>query len=90
MQRQWLAQVGELPLEILESPYRSIIDPIITYLKQLEIDNPGQRITVVLPTPVARRFISGWLFDQVSHPLRQALREDASCALTSLPYPLEI
>lgn len=90
LQEQWQAQVGEQPLEILESPYRSIIDPIISYLKQLEIDNPGQRITVVLPTPVARKFISGWLFDQVSHPLRNALRKDGSCALTSLPYPLEI
>jgi hypothetical protein len=30
------------------------------------------------------------LFDQVSHPLRNALRKDGSCALTSLPYPLEI
>jgi hypothetical protein len=55
---------NSIPLEILESPYRSLIEPLDRYLSQLQRDNPGTVISLVIPefitsNPFANVFLHG-------------------------------
>ncbi len=45
---QWQKYFPEVPLIVLASPYRSLVQPIMDYLDEFQKEHPDQTITVVI------------------------------------------
>ncbi|NLN79046.1 MAG: APC family permease, partial [Armatimonadetes bacterium] len=62
-----------VPLVILESPYRSVIGPVLAYLEQVKKERPNYVVTVVLPEFVPRKWWHKLLHNQSGLFLKIAL-----------------
>ena len=49
LRNTWERWHSDIPLLILETPYRSFISPLLAYIDALDGKTPGSLITVVLP-----------------------------------------
>jgi amino acid transporter len=88
-QRKW-EQIGtDIPLILIESPYRALIGPLMSYLDEVEKQRPGDTITVVLPEFVAHHMWEHILHNQTALRLKAALLFRPGTVVTSVPYHLE-
>ena len=88
LRERWNEVIPEIPIVIIESPYRSFIAPILAYIDALDRSHPGETITVVLPELVPRHFWQGILHNQSALPLRKALLSRPNTVVMSIPYRL--
>ena len=89
--RGYWSQWGDhLPLEVLVSPYRAVVGPLVRYLESLHRKAPGLTITVVLPEIVTRRRHHQWLHSHVAVRLRRALRPLPKVVVTTIPFHVGI
>ena len=72
MQRRWHKLFPDIPLEVLPSPYRAVIEPLVDYMDTF-VREEGDYVTVVLPEFVAAHWWQGLLHNQVARALRIAL-----------------
>jgi amino acid transporter len=93
MRRRWERQVPGVPLVIVESPYRAIVEPIVAYLDVLEQTNPTDAeapITiVVLPEYVAKHWWDRVLYNQTARRLKAALVGREHTVIADVPYRRE-
>jgi len=90
-QEQWQRQLPEVPLVILDSPYRSLIDPVLDFVRQFEIDHRKDRhkfCTIVLPVFVTRHRWENLLHNQSTISLRSALRAQGTRVVTTVGFYL--
>jgi hypothetical protein len=88
---QWLRQLPEVPLVILESPYRSLVEPVVNFVKQFESDHHKDRqrfCMIVLPVFVTRHRWENLLHNQSTILLRQALRARGTRVVTTVGFYL--
>jgi amino acid transporter len=87
---RWERQVPGVPLVIVESPYRAIVEPIVAYLDVLDRAWPPDKeepITiVVLPEYVARHWWDRLLYNQVARRLKAALLGREHTVIADVPY----
>jgi amino acid transporter len=90
---QWDAQLGDVPLVIVESPYRTVINPLLTYLDVLDHTWPEGKekpVTfVVIPEFVARSWWERILYNQSARRLRSALLGRPHTVVVNVPYRRE-
>ncbi len=93
LREQWDKQLNEVPLVIVESPYRALIGPLLAYLDVLDEMWPQEKekpITfVVIPEFVARSWWERILFNQSAQRLRQALLGRPHTVVVNVPYRRE-
>jgi amino acid transporter len=89
MRQQWDEAIPEVPIVIIESPYRSFIAPILAYIDAADRSYPGEPITVVLPEVVPSHFWQGILHNQSAIPLRKALLSRPNTVVMTIPYHLK-
>ncbi len=90
LQRQWTELEADIPLVILDSPYRSVVAPIVEYVNSAEENYlPGIYMTVVLPTFVTARWWENILHNQTSLLVRSALLFKRGRVVTSVRYFLQ-
>ncbi len=78
-----------LELVVLESPYRSIVQPLIRYVDDLHQKVGGKRLLMVLiPEFVVGKFWQHFLHNQMSWVLRNALTARKDIVVSMLPYHL--
>ena len=88
---QWSRQLPDIPLVVLESPYRSLIDPVLEFVHNFEIEHRKDRdrfCTVVLPVFVTRRRWENLLHNQSTVALRSALRAQGTRVVTTVGFYL--
>ncbi|MFZ9621850.1 MAG: APC family permease, partial [Prochlorococcaceae cyanobacterium] len=88
---QWQRQLPEIPLVVLESPYRSLIDPVLEFVRAFEIEHRKDRdrfCTVVLPVFVTRHRWENLLHNQSTVALRSALRAQGTRVVTTVGFYL--
>jgi len=74
VQQMWKRWFPDIPLAVLPSPYRSIIDPLLKYLDETDRQhNDGQMAVVVLPEFVPARWWHALLHNQTSRLIKNAL-----------------
>jgi len=74
LRRDWEQWFPAIPLVVLPSPYRSLIDPLIRFLDETDLDhNDGQLATLVLPEFVPARWWQGLLHNQTAWLTKAAL-----------------
>ena len=84
---QWEAAAPDVPLLVIESPYRAFVEPMIAYLERLDQAGP-QRITVVLPTFVAKHWWERILHNRDAVRLRPHLKRRERIRVVDFPYRL--
>jgi amino acid transporter len=84
--RQWQRFGDPLPLEIVDSPYRAIVAPLVHYLEALHAHPAEVTLTVVLPEIVSRHLWTQILHNQVAGRLRRALRPLPGVVVTTVPF----
>jgi len=90
---QWERQLPGVPLVIVESPYRALIGPLLTYLDVLDRARPADKeapITfIIIPEYVARSWWERLLFNQSAKRLRTALLGRPHTVVVGVPYRRE-
>ncbi|MBR8740356.1 APC family permease [Nocardiopsis sp. MG754419] len=86
MRRYWTHWGDHLPLEVVVSPYRTIIAPLVNYIEALHEQRPGLTITVILPEVVPARLWHRLLHDRMAFRLRHALHERPKIVVTTVSF----
>ena len=86
---QWEESVPDVPLVVVDSPYRSIVEPIMAYIDAMDRAQPNQMVTVVLPEFVPKYFWQNFLHNQLSSRLKRALVDRRNTVVVDVPYHLQ-
>ena len=93
VRERWEHQLPDVPLVIVESPYRALIGPLLAYLDVLDQAWPPDEeepITfVVVPEYVARSWWERLLYNQSAKRLRTALLGRRHTVVVAVPYRRE-
>ena len=85
--REWQAFGFDVPLEIIDSPYRELVAPMERYLDELDARWRSDRITVVIPEFVLGvKKLSNILHGQSGLALKLALLERPNTVVISVPF----
>ncbi|MEH3033146.1 MAG: APC family permease [Aeromicrobium erythreum] len=88
LRREWEELEIQVPLKIVESPYREIVRPVMKYVKSRRKDNPRDIVTVYIPEYVVGRWWEQLLHNQTALRLKGRLLFVPGVMVTSVPYQL--
>jgi hypothetical protein len=80
--------VTDIPLVILESPYRSMTEPLLTYIDQVERERDDDIVTVIIPEFVTEKWWTTLLHGQNGLLLKWALLFRKGVVVTNIRYHL--
>ena len=90
LRTRWERQLPDVPLVIVESPYRALVGPLLAYLHVLDEtwpDDKADPVTfVVIPEYVARNWWERILYNQSANRLRRALIGRPHTVVVGVPY----
>ena len=90
---RWAQQFPDVPLVLVESPYRALIGPFVAYLDVLDRDWPADQEApvdiVVLPEYVARHWWDRLLYNQTAKRLKAVLVGRERTVIADVPYRRE-
>jgi amino acid transporter len=89
LQDEWDRWDSGVPLEVVISPYRAIVGPLLAYIKRVKGEEEPDWLTVVLPEVVPARWWHAFLHNQTVLALKAALLFQPQIVVTSVPYHLE-
>ena len=89
LEQQWREAGYEFDLEVVASPFRSIVDPLVTYLRERRrTATPGTLIAAVIPEFVVPGRITQLLHNQTGLAIKGVLAAEPGIAVTSVPFHL--
>jgi amino acid transporter len=88
LQKKWRHLESDIPLEIIGSPYRSVIEPIVNFVSQFEEHHPDVFTTIIIPAFVPRNWWDGILHNQTTLFLINALKAKKSRVITTVRFYL--
>jgi amino acid transporter len=88
--QQWreLYPEGDIQLVQIESPYRSLIGPLLSYIDALDRQSPDDTVTIVLPEFLPARPWEYLLHNQSALRLKAALLFRRNTVVADVPYHL--
>ncbi|HLG20122.1 MAG TPA: amino acid permease, partial [Bdellovibrionota bacterium] len=89
VQARWKKWAPDIPLTVLRSPYRSLIEPLQRYIREVDERDPDDLITVVIPSFIPARWWHNFLHNQTSILLSAALRGMRNVVITSVRIHLD-
>lgn len=89
LREEWERRGIDVPLKVLDSPYREITRPIIEYVKSLRRDSPRDAVSVIIPEYVVGHWYEHLLHNQSALRLKGRLLFTPGIMVTSVPYQLE-
>jgi hypothetical protein len=93
LRERWGRRFPDVPLVIVESPYRALVGPVVAYLDVLDLAWPPDKehptTVVVLPEYVARRWYDRLLYNQSARRLKAALVGREHTVIADVPYRRE-
>ena len=88
IQKDWDKWGRGVPLVVLPSPFRSLMEPLLEYIGQLDQDHPDDYVTVVLPEFVPARWWHHLFHNQRALLIKAALLFKPHTIVTSVPFHL--
>jgi amino acid transporter len=85
---EWDRRGIDVPLKILDSPYREIIRPVVEYAKAIREASPRGVVAVFIPEYVVGRWWEQLLHNQTALRLKTRLLFTPGVMMTSVPYQL--
>jgi len=90
LERQWGEAGYDVPLLVIPSEFRSIVDPLVRYLRERRrAAIPGTLISTVIPEFVVPGRLTQLLHNQTGLAIKGLLAGEAGIAVTSVPFHLE-
>lgn len=90
VQQRWAELAQEIPLVIIDSPYRELIHPLVSYIEEIAQHRKSTEvITVVVPEFVPHRWWQNLLHMQNATWLRYALRNLPGVVVVDVPYQVD-
>jgi hypothetical protein len=91
LQERWARMNPGVDLVVIESPYRALVGPLLTYINALEQQHPEGTsiVTVLLPEYIPAHWWEHLLHTQTALRLKGALLFRPRTAVSSVPYHLE-
>ncbi|HMA03804.1 MAG: APC family permease [Gemmatimonas sp.] len=84
----WQAWDIGIELVVVDSPYRSVLRPLVEYVENLRRDAPGELVTVVVPEIVPRRWWEHFLHNKTALYIRTAFLFKPNVVVTAVPFHL--
>jgi len=87
IQLKWELWAADVPLVILDSPYRILVRPLLHFIEETAAGlEPDEMLTVVVPQFVPRHQLNNFLHTQTAWLLRTALLFTPGVVVTDVPY----
>ncbi|MEV5313542.1 APC family permease [Streptomyces sp. NPDC052610] len=88
LREEWERRGIDVPLKVLDSPYREITRPVIEYVKSLRRESPRDAVSVIIPEYVVGHWYEHLLHNQSALRLKGRLLFTPGVMVTSVPYQL--
>ena len=85
---EWEELNVDVPLKVIESPYREITRPVVDYIKKQRKSGPRDVVNVYIPEYVVGRWWENVLHNQSSLRLKGRLLFESGVMVTSVPWQL--
>ncbi len=95
MRQEWAQWVPDVPLEVVDSPYRSILLPLLAFLDHTDrVHNDGQQAVLVMPEFIPASWWQHFLHNQTAWMIRLAIlyqrrRHRRARVIIEVPFLLE-
>jgi amino acid transporter len=89
LKAEWRHSGIDVPLKILDAPYREITQPFIAYVKELRRAHPRDVVSVIIPEYVVGHWYEALLHNQSALRLKGRLLLTPGVAVTSVPWQLD-
>jgi amino acid transporter len=89
LKQRWEEWGQKIPLVIIESPYRSLLPPLLAYIGARRENEPNRLVTVVLPEFVPKHWWEWILHNQTALRLKTALFFQPNVVVADVPYHLK-
>jgi len=89
LQQEWAEWAPDIPLVVLDSPYRSILQPVLRHIDQMEKQKDGSYMTIILPEFVPAKWWQHLLHNQTALLIKSALLFQRGKVAISIPFHLE-
>ncbi|MFD4430136.1 APC family permease, partial [Nocardia sp. NPDC058497] len=86
--REWENSEINVPLKVIESPYREVTKPVLDYVKRVRKDAPRDVVTVFIPEYVVGHWWEQVLHNQSALRLKGRLLFEPGVMVTSVPWQL--
>ncbi|TDC10595.1 APC family permease [Streptomyces sp. 8K308] len=88
LKAEWRRWDLDVPLKVLEAPYREITHPFVGYVKELRRTHPNDVVSVIIPEYVVGRWYEALLHNQSALRLKGRLLLTPGVTVTSVPWQL--
>lgn len=88
LRAEWDARGLDVPLTIINSPYREVTKPILDYIRRIQAAAPRDVVSVYIPEYVVGRWWEQLLHNQSALRLKGRLLFQPGVMVTSVPYLL--
>ena len=78
----------DCPLEVVDSPYRSLIQPLVKEVRELS-PNPLDAVGVVIPEFLVTRWWHSFLHNQTALLIKASLLFEENVVVVDVPYRLK-
>ena len=89
LQKEWQTWGGSVRLVVLDSPFRSLMEPLLAYINRTEQERTNAYITIVLPEFVPSKWWHHLLHNQSALLIKGALLFRPNVVVTSVPFHLQ-
>lgn len=90
LQDDWDLWDSGVPLEVVISPYRAIVRPLLEFIDRVEAEEGPDWLTVVLPETVPRRWWHAFLHNQTAYAIKAALLFRKNVVVTTVRHHLRV
>jgi amino acid transporter len=89
LKQEWQRIAPDISLVILESPYRSIVEPVVEYIDEAVGEDDNHMLTVIVPEAIAKHWWQRILHNNSALPLKMALASRRNVVITNVRYFLD-
>ncbi|HWP30552.1 MAG TPA: APC family permease [Fimbriimonadales bacterium] len=89
LKQEWDKYAPDIPLVILESPYRSLVEPLVEYIDEAVGEERNHMLTVIVPQAVPAKWYHAILHNNSAIPIKLALAGRRNVVVTNVKYFLD-
>jgi len=87
--RDWGEFDADIPLEVMDSPYREVARPLLKLARRLRAEHPDSIVSIIVPEFVVAKWWHQFLHNQTALAIKNSLQFEQNVVLTSVPYHLD-
>lgn len=86
LKKDWNKFAPDMPLVVLESPYRSLVEPLVEYIDEAVGEERDHILTVIVPQAVPAKWYHAILHNNSAVPIKLALAGRKNVVVTNVKY----